>query len=461
MPKSKVVCLFRKTHIICVAELLFLIVGSAKITLGQASASPTMGAVTKIVYDRQNIAHAEGVLHGLPGGTIPVTSDVYVQDGPNGEARKLVQGGQDPYWSADAERIAFLGFSQITTHQQRYEPIRGLDNAPPDAVMTPGIARWYIWGPALFARQIFVMNPDGSEKKQITNLPNGVWDFAWSPVEQKIAYCESQSDGRNAIVVVKADGSDRQELTKMGEIRCAVGMPILQKTLDKDKTIASSRAEGGKVWIKLVGPKEDTGAAEVATGELLGVPTLAWSPDGQHIAFTGIMNGKPVIGVVDKDGKARPLGVGYSTHWSPDGKRILFRHDSNNNPPVTALCVVNADGTEPRKILDNEHAEFGVSWFPDGKSIVFGSRREARNQSEIFRINVDGSGFQKIASAPDTSLADPAVSPDGKELLVDATRRAGPQTEKHDFNLLLVDLNTHQQESLGRGGHASVVWQHP
>jgi len=423
--------------------------------------SPRSGSeVKRIVYHRQNIAHAEGTLHGLPGGIVPVTSDVYVQDGPNGEARKLVEGGQDPYWSADAKRIAFLGFSRITNHQQRYDPTHVV--VPGDTVTAPGIEGWDIWGPALFARQIFVMNPDGSEKKQITNLPNGVWDFAWSPVEEKIAYCESQSDGRNAIVVVKADGSDRQELSRMGEIQCAVGMPILQKTLDKDKTIVSSRAEGGKVWIKLVGPKESTGTAEVATGELVGVPTLAWSPHGRWIAFTGVMNGKPVIGMVSKNGgKPKPLGIGYSAQWSPDGKQLLFRHDSNSNPPTTALCIVNADGTQPRKILDNEDAEFGLTWFPDGKNVVFASERESKKQSAIFRINVDGSGLQKIASQPDMSLTNPVVSPDGGKLVFDAISTWRSDSQTRDSSIRLLDLATNRQETLGKGSHASIFWGTP
>jgi len=305
------------------------------------------------------------------------------------------------------------------------------------------------------------MNADGSGVRKITSVPNGVWDFAWSPIENKIAYCEQGEHGETAIVLISADGSRRQELTKMGETRCAVGMPILQRTLDKNKTMSASKSEGGKVLMRLVGPIESTASDEMVTGELVGVPTLAWSPDGKFIAFTGLMNGKPVIGVVDKDGKARALGAGYSARWSPDGKRLLFRHDSNSNPPVTALCAVNADGSEPRKILDNESAEFGLSWFPDGKSIVFGSQRETKNQSEIFRINVDGGGLQKIATQPNLSLSNPAVSPDGTKLIVDAVHSAVPDTTALDFNLLLVDLTTHQQQSLGKGSHASILWQNP
>ena len=117
---------------------------------------------------------------------------------------------------------------------------------------------------------------------------------------------------------------------------------------------------------------------------------------------------------------------------------------------------MNADGTEPRKILDNESAEFGFSWFPDGKSVAFGSRRDAKKWSEIFRVSTDGGGLQKIATQPNTSLSNPIISPDGMKLIVD-----GLTEPNFGESLLLIDLTTHHQESLGRGSHASVLWQHP
>lgn len=471
MPQPNVICPFKTAHVICVAELLLLILGSVRVTLAQASTTPTNGAIKKLVYDVQTFKDepmliygglpgatrpvtgtgASELIYGLPGGIRPTTSDIYEQVGPNIDPKQLVQGGQDPAWSPGGDKIAYLGFMKILNEQHQSTVEGSLQNT------SVRMEQWYLEGISLPARQIYVMNPDGSGRKRITNVPNGIWDFAWSPTENKIAYCEQGEDNKTAIVLINADGSQRQELTKMGEIRCAVGMPLLQRTLDKNKTMTATKSAGGKVLVKLVGPTESTAVDEVVTGEIVGVPTLAWSPNGRFIAFTGIMNGKPVIGVVDKDGKARPLGIGYSVYWSPDGKRLLFRHDSNSNPPVTALCLVNADGTEPRKILDNESAEFGVAWFPDGRSIVFGSQRDTENQSEMFRINTDGGGLQKIASRPNTSLSNPVVSPDGTKLIVDAHTH-GADVDTHDPSLLLVDLVTHQQEFLGKGSHASILW---
>jgi Tol biopolymer transport system component len=455
MPQAKVIRPFKTAQVIFVAGLMFLILGPIEVTVAQASAPPTMSAIKKFIYQVQTFKGGSDLIYGLPGGTRPATSDIYELVGVNVEPKKLVQGGENAAWSPRGDKIAYLGFARLSTEQEQYRSettLQGTSN---------GMSRWYIEGTSLLARQIYVINADGSGGKLITNVPNGVWDFAWSPVEDKIAYCEQGKDGETAIVLVDADGLRRRELTKMGEIRCAVGMPILRRTLDPKKTMTSSKSGGGKVLMKLVGPQESTASAEIVTGELIGVPSLVWSPDGKFIGFTGVMNGKPVIGVVGKDGKAKALGVGYSVQWSPDGKRLLFRHDSDSKPPVTALCVVNADGTEPQKILDNEGADFGVAWFPDGKSVVFGSRRDTKNHSEIFRINVDGGGLQKIATHPNMSLSNPVLSPDGTKLIVDALHFPAADSDMLDFNLLLVDVGAHRQESLGKGSHASILWQHP
>jgi Tol biopolymer transport system component len=450
MPQPDVV---RSFKIICAGWLSFFSLGALKVVQAQAQApGPSIKSpAQKIVYDVQTYSGGTDLIYGIPGGSRPATSDIYELVGPNVEPKQLAKGGQNPAWSARGDKIAYLGFTKIWNGQSQSTPTGTLEAT---GVRTES---WYVEGSSLLARQIYVMNADGTEKKRITGDPNGVWDFAWSPVENKIAYCEQGKDGETAIVVINAETGERQDITKMGEIKCAVGRPVLKRTLDKNKTMTSTKSVGGKVQIKLVGPIASTSSGEIVNGELIGVPTLVWSPDGKFIAFTGSLNGQPVIGIVDEHGKAKPIGVGYSIYWSPDGKRILFRHDSNRSPVVTALCLVNADGTEPRKILDNEGADYGLAWFPDGSSIIFGSNRDAKNQAEIFRINVDGQNLQKIVSATDMSLSNPVVSPDRTKLIVDAERVSGAE-KSAETSLLLVDIPTHQQEFLGKGSHASVIW---
>jgi len=409
--------------------------------------SPANGEIKRLVYHVQTGGAEENLFFGLPHGVTTRSSDIYAQDGLKADAKRLAQGGEEPAWSPDGEKIAFLGFYRVWTEQHWEDKTFGRGS----------IAYRNLEGTSMIARQIWIMNGDGSARKRITNVPNGVWDFAWSPIENKIAYCELGTEDKTAIVVINADGAGRHEITKMGEIRCAVGVPILRRTLDRNKMMTSSRTEGGKVAIRLVGPKESTEAEENVTSELVGVPTVSWSPDGERIAFTSVINGKPVVGVVGRSGgNARPVLNGYAAQWSPDGKQLLFRHDSEGTRVVTSIWIANADGTQPRKVIDNEDAESGLRWFPDGRSIVFGSRRETKNQTEIFRVKTDGTGLEKIASQVKASLSSLIVSPDGAKLIVDSAPSAW---NRYDSSVEVVDLTSHRQETLCEGSHASVLWQ--
>lgn len=426
-------------RLLLVLAIPLLIVACENVACGQDSKPPMIEGVKKVVCHVQSIEGTD-MVWGVPHGERAWKSDIYVQDGPKTKPRLLVEGGQSPQWSPDGEKIAFLGFSNVSDFS---------NGSQFNTVLLGSLA----------SRQIQVMNTDGSGTKQVTNVPNGIWDFAWSPVEQKIAYCELGNDGRTAIVMIDADGSGRNELTKMGEARCAVGMPVLNKTLDRSKSIYSTYLYGGKASVSLVGGHESD-AAQIIKSEVIGLPTLAWAPDGSMLAFTSVVNGKIVIGVVGiNGGKAKPIIMGYSPQWSPDGKQLLFRHDSEKTPSVTSICIASADGTQPRKVLDGESADFGLIWFPDGKSIVFASERENKNRSEIFRINADGTCLAKIATQDHSSLSSPTVSPDGTELLVDARPSDGSRNYTYGPGIWIVDLTSHRQEALMKGSHASVPWE--
>lgn len=413
--------------------------------------------VKALAYDVQDVLGVEVPFYDVIHGSNTTSSDIYIQNDPKKGPRRMVQGGEDPAWSYDGEKLAFLGFKRVMIDQSPTAP------TPPSLISCyePGYSCTYdstkggqsTSASSLAARQIKVMSANGSVK-QITNVPSGVWDFGWSPVEDKIAYCEAGPEDRNAIVMLSADGSGRTELTKMGEVRCAVGMPVLKHPIEALEGIDFTRVLGGKVIVRVVSGHESS-AVSSAIGEIVGVPTINWSPDGNTIAFTGILGRKPVVGLVSTSGgNVKPLVNGYAARWSPDGKELLFLHDSETSPAVTSICIVNADGTHPRKVLDNEAAEFGLTWSPDGKSIGFASTRDNKNQSEIFRIHTDGTGLQKIASQEKLSLISPVFSSDGSQLLFYA-RTLGSAS---DFSIWIMDLASHHQERLANGSHPSVLW---
>jgi dipeptidyl aminopeptidase/acylaminoacyl peptidase len=156
-----------------------------------------------------------------------------------------------------------------------------------------------------------------------------------------------------------------------------------------------------KRQIYLIDPRG--GEARKLTSIEDGVGSFAWSPDGQSIAYTST---EPKT-EADKDrektfGEFDVFGEGYRmTHlwvfdvaaqkprrltsgaftvgsfdWSPDGAQIAFDHRLNpaNTSGATAdISVVTVADGRIRKLVEQEGADSGPVWSPDGKTVAFGS----------------------------------------------------------------------------------------
>lgn len=183
------------------------------------------------------------------------------------------------------------------------------------------------------------------------------------------------------------------------------------------------------------------------------------SPDGRKIVFTSLKDGDLEIYTMNVDGTdVRRLteapGYDGGPWWSPDGKQIAYRayHPTDSTeladyrnllnqrmvrPTKMELWLMNADGSNQRQITHLGGANFGPSWTPDGRRIVFSSNyKNPRTENfDLYLINLDGSGLEQITTHP---LFDgfPMFSPDGKHLVWASNRSAA---HAHDTNLFIAD----------------------
>jgi len=100
-----------------------------------------------------------------------------------------------------------------------------------------------------------------------------------------------------------------------------------------------------------------------------------WSPDGQQIAFSGVMPGKPwKMFLISKDGGSpEPLTSEdvqeTDPTWSTDGSTLVFGHYDLYHHERTFLELFNLK-TRQLSTLPDSQAIFGPRWSPDGRYIV-------------------------------------------------------------------------------------------
>jgi len=255
-----------------------------------------------------------------------------------------------PAWSPDGTRIAF--YSERDGNAEIY--VMNADGSGRTRLTTTSADEGYpSWSPdgrtITFDSdrdgnfEIYAMNADGTGVRRLTNHPARDVSASWAPDGARIAFM-SDRDGGFDVYVMSADGSAASRRTTTRSSWFPVWSPDgnrLAFHVERDIHVLSS---------------SEPALQRLTTDPVNGMyPT--WSPDGTRVAFMSWRNGRTELFVMNADGSdqrrllSMEQGDAIDPRWSPDGSRIAFVHmPAGMNGPERALAVVNADGTGVRRL---------------------------------------------------------------------------------------------------------------
>ncbi|MEO8613257.1 MAG: hypothetical protein ABI690_35530, partial [Chloroflexota bacterium] len=178
---------------------------------------------------------------------------------------------------------------------------------------------------------------------------------------------------------------------------------------DANRTSASPDGQWIALWSLQEGSIWQLGLLNTSTwqqagrGEFkIGFPTLSWSPDSRQLAFAAIPEGETLalpnheLFVMNiETGETRQLTnntvLDYAPAFSPDGKRLVFTSTADGFNRLYILDIA----TDESHLLTDQTFGYLPSWSPDGKQLVFASNHEYRN-NQIYVINADGTNLRRL-----------------------------------------------------------------
>lgn len=259
-------------------------------------------------------------------------------------------------------------------------------------------------------RQVFSVNPNGSNQRRITNERLGILSLGVSPRGERIAYTRPSASGEvNIFSASGRDGKARRKLTSIPVGRGYANAP----TFSADgRLIAYEMADpvSGRSARLMVMRTNGTGKRVLVSSRAsVHLEDPAFSPNGRRVAYTQTLT----FDVTDRaigtarvsDGGGKRLVADFQApddkafsepDYSPNGERIAFLSNPVSLLVRNLVMSTSAAGRAPLRQLVESPLDTDFShpvYSPDGRRILMvETSRSSGVPSKLIRVNRDGSG---------------------------------------------------------------------
>lgn len=252
--------------------------------------------------------------------------------------------------------------------------------------------------------QLWTMNIEGANKKQISKIEGGINSFELSAAADKILFTQD----------VKLDTTPNEKYPDLPLANVHIATDLMYRHWDNWHDYAYSHAFIASITDGKIGE-----ATDILKGETFDTPLspyfesneLSISPDGRYVAYTcKKLKGKAYaestnsdIYIYDSQTKKTKnisegiLGYDKAPVFSPDSKKVAWQSMATPGyeSDIEKLMVADIE-TGDRKCLSEklDQSVTNITWKEDGKTILFISGTKATFQ--VYEVNTENDSIRQI-----------------------------------------------------------------